>query len=331
MEKRRRKIESDRQLNKMAGAAVAPGGASHPSTAAGLPAASKLVRKTFLVDHTQAHDPTNGAGGSIWSVKIHDYGKQWIEASWGKVDLCPRKKGSDGRLRNREQNEKRAQSRAKGEIRRKCLAIGADHLVTFTYRMNIEDREKVLSDLERLRRMLSRNGYPMPYVAVLECQKRGAIHPHLAVRGFQDVRLLRRCWYKIVGKAQGQVNVRGPRPGTSSVKLARYLSKYISKDIDNQPRELQGHRYFCSLGIAVPTERYHLVLNRYAKREEGKMLCFMYYDVLQRVGEYCRITHWTGGAGTFGWISGFEDPSCRAFSDTSDLPPPPETGREVNS
>lgn len=91
----------------------------------------------------------------------------------------------------------------------------------------------MLTDLERLRRMLSRGGYSMPYVAVLECQKRGAIHPHLAVRGFQDIRLLRRCCYKIVGKAQGQVNVKGPRPGTSPVKLARYLSKYISKDIEH--------------------------------------------------------------------------------------------------
>jgi len=49
--------------------------------------------------------------------------------------------------------------------------------------------------------MLSRIGYPMSYAAVLECQKRGAIYPHLAVRGFQDIRFLRRCWYKIVGKA----------------------------------------------------------------------------------------------------------------------------------
>ena len=78
----------------------------------------------------------------------------------------------------------------------------SDHLVTLTYRDNVEDRERVLTDLERMRRMLSSIGYPMPYVAVLECQKRGAIHPHLAVRGFQDIRFLRRCWYKIVGKAQ---------------------------------------------------------------------------------------------------------------------------------
>ena len=121
------------------------------------------------------------------------------------------RRGFKGTSKNKEQNEKRAQARAKGEIRRKCVSIQADHLVTLTYRDNMEDRDRVLTDLERLRRMLSRNGYPMPYVAVLECQKRGAIHPHLAVRGFQDIRLLRRCWYKIVGNAQGQVNVRGPR------------------------------------------------------------------------------------------------------------------------
>jgi len=61
---------------------------------------------------------------------------------------------------------------------------------------------------------------------------------------------------KNVGKAQGQVNVKGPRPGTSPVKLARYISKYISKEIHRQPRGFEERRYFCSLGIAVPTERF---------------------------------------------------------------------------
>lgn len=287
------------------------GGDSLQRTAAGPPAVPKLVRKTFLVDHTQSNIPTHSPGGSTWSVKIHDFGKQWVEASWGKVDPRPGKKGFKGTSKNKEQNEKRAQARAKGEIRRKCLSIQADHLVTLTYRDNIEDRDRVLTDLERLRRMLSRSGYSMPYVAVLECQKRGAIHPHLAVRGFQDIRLLRRCWYKIVGKAQGQVNVRGPRPGTSPVKLARYISKYISKDIDSQPREFEEHRYFCSLGITVPTERFQIVLARHARSAESKLAFFMFNDTLRRVGEYCSVRHWVGGGGTFGWISGFEDQMCR--------------------
>ena len=236
----------DERSDGQGAAGDAPAGNCQRRTAAGPLAAPKLVRKTFLVDHTESHSDTHSSGGSTWSVKIHNFGKQWIESSWGKIDPHPGKRGFKGKSLNKEQNEKRARARATGEIRRKCLSIGADHLVTLTYRDNVEDRERVLTDLERLRRMLSRGGYSLPYVAVLECQKCGAIHPHLAVRGFQDIRLLRRCWYKIVGKAQGQVNVKGPRPGTSPVKPARYLSKYISKDIDSQPREFEEHRYFCS-------------------------------------------------------------------------------------
>lgn len=288
-----------------------------------------LSEKTFLVDHTESNANTQSSGGSTWSVKIHDFGKQWIESSWGKVDPQPGKRGLKGKSPNKESNEKRARARATGVIRRKCLTIKADHLVTLTYRDNVENRERVLTDLDRLRRMLSRSGYSMPYVAVLECQKRGAIHPHLAVRGIQDIRLLRRCWYKIVGKAQGQVNVRGPRPGSSPVKLARYISKYISKDIDSQPREFEEHRYFCSLGITVPTERYQIVLCRNAREAESKLFFLMFNDTLRRVGEYCTVRHWIGGAGTFGWISGFEDQNSHWSRNPAS--PPQAPGQESNS
>lgn len=285
----------------------------------------------YLVDHTESNLAPSATPGAVWSVKIHDFGKQWVEASWGKVDPRPGKRGCKGESAYKEQNEKRAQAWAKGEIRRKCLSIGADHLVTLTYRDNVENRERVLTDLERLRRMLSRAGYSMPYVAVLECQQRGAIHPHLAVKGFQDIRLLRRCWYKIVGKIQGQVNVRGPQRGTSPVKLARYLSKYISKDFDSQPREFEEHRYFCSLRIAVPTERYQFVLVRHARDSERKLFSLMLTDTISRIGEYCTVKHWIGGAGTFGWISGFEDQNCRWTINTSSLLPPLLPGQETNS
>jgi hypothetical protein len=183
--------------------------------------------------------------------------------------------------------------------------------VTLTYRANVENRDRVLHDLARLRRALSRAGCSMPYVAVLERQQRGALHPHLAVRGFQDVRLLRRCWYKIVGHGQGQVNVRGPRPGNSPVKLARYISKYISKAFDNMPREFEEHRYFCSLGLRVPTEKTEIVLVRHAMDVEGKMLRLMLQETIRRIGACCSLTHWVGGCGTYGWMAGFEDASVR--------------------
>ena len=113
------------------------------------------------------------------------------------------------------------------------------------------------------------------------------------------------------------MNVKGPRPGTSPVKLARYLSKYISKDIDSQPREFEEHRYFCSLGIRVPTEQFQIVLTRNAREAESKLFFLMFNDTLRRVGDYCTVKHWIGGAGTFGWISGFEDPTCHWSRGTS--------------
>ena len=193
------------------------------------------------------------------------------------------------------------------------MAIGADHLVTLTYRENVQDRIRTLEDQERFHRMLRRAGASISYVTVLEYQKRGAIHLHIAVKGFQDVRLLRRCWYKVVGNGQGQVNVRGPRPGSSPVKLARYLSKYISKDLDALPREAGEHRYFCSLGINVPTERFELALPRPSEGEAGEVFSLMLKETLRRVGPHCDLKHWLGGGASYGWISGYEDPSHRWF------------------
>jgi len=306
-------------------------GASQPRTAAGPPAAPKLDKRTFLDDHSQSHCATLPPIGSTWTIKIHDFGTQWVEASWGLSDPRPGKKGWKGRSPNRAHNEQRARTRATGEIRRKCITINADHLVTLTYRDNVANRDRVLRDLDRLRRMLTRAGYPMPFVAVLECQQRGAIHPHLAVRGFQDVRLLRRCWYKIVGNGQGQVNVRGPRSGSSPVKLARYLSKYVSKDLDNLPREFGEHRYFSSLGITVPTERFQIVVRPQALDVEARMFRLLFHEMLRRVGEYSILNQWMGGGGTFGWMSGFADPSSHWISNRSSPLPPPTPGQEAKA
>jgi hypothetical protein len=319
------------QVQRHGQATDARAGESHPRTAAGPSAAPKLVKRTFLVAPSPAHSTTRPHIAATWSIRIHDFGTQWVEASWGLSDPRPGKKGCKGRSPNRIHNEKRARARATGAIRRKCITIGADHLVTLTYRDNVANRDRVLRDLDRLRRMLTRAGYPMPFVAVLECQRRGAIHPHLAVRGFQDVRLLRRCWYKIVGQGQGQVNVRGPRPGSSPVKLARYLSKYIAKDLESLPREFGEHRYFSSLGITVPTERFQIIVGRHAANVEERMFSLVFREMLRRVGEYSTLNQWSGGAGTYGWMAGFADPSTHWIRTPSSPLPPPTSGHGAQS
>jgi hypothetical protein len=127
------------------------------------------------------------------------------------------------------------------------------------------------------------------------------------------------------------VNVKGRRPGTSPVKLARYLSKYISKDIARQPREFEEHRYFCSLGIKVPTEHLQLVVARHAGDVPCKMFRLMLEETLRCIGDYCTTTNWMGGAGTFGWISGFADPSSHWIRNRSSPLPSPTLGEGAHS
>ena len=91
--------------------------------------------------------------------------------------------------------------------------------------------------------------------------------------------------------------MKGPRSGTSPVKLARYLSKYLSKDIENQPREFEEHRYFCSLGIAVPIERFQIVLARHARDAESKLFFLLFNDTLRRLENTARSGTGSEGLG----------------------------------
>jgi len=77
------------------------------------------------------------------------------------------------------------------------------------------------------------------------------------------------------------------------------------------PREFEEHRYFCSLGVKVPTEKHEFVLDRRAKDVERKMYSLIRQEALRRVGVSCRLTEWMGGSGTYGWMAGFEDGSIR--------------------
>ena len=75
-------------------AADARGGDNHTRTAAAPAAAAKLVRRTFLGDHTEGNSFQQMDEGNTWSIKIHDFGKQWVESSWGKVDVRAGKRGA---------------------------------------------------------------------------------------------------------------------------------------------------------------------------------------------------------------------------------------------
>ncbi len=71
----------------------------------------------------------------------------------------------------------------------------------------------------------------------------------------------------------------------------------------------------------MPTEKHEFVLDRTAKDVERKMYNIMRLEALRRVGLCCRLTEWMGGAGTYGWMAGFEDGTIQWGTKQSELRP----------
>jgi hypothetical protein len=162
-----------------------------------------------------------------------------------------------------ETNVERACRRAKQKVRWLVKSIGADHLLTLTYRENMQDVKRLAADWKEFVRRVRKRHSTWLYVMVREYQDRGALHIHCACVGRQDVRWLRACWYAVVGEGQGQINVRGPVRRFGGVcerwnpsKLSGYMCKYMSKDF--AAAEAEKKRYWASRGVEIPKRVYWL-------------------------------------------------------------------------
>jgi len=160
----------------------------------------------------------------------------------------------------REDNRGRATRRARQQIKLRCRAINANHLVTLTYRENMQDLDRLLADWTAFLREFrgARLQKAWSYVATRERQERGAWHVHIAVHGRQDVHSLRAAWLAVV--LDGGVHVKGPENrwrdltqhgrGWTSRKLAAYIAKYVGKDVD-QDAQAGRRSYWASKAVDV--------------------------------------------------------------------------------
>ncbi|AKN68208.1 hypothetical protein ACP92_11765 [Herbaspirillum seropedicae] len=172
--------------------------------------------------------------------------------------MTPKQRKPRGESENRERNDETAGRAAKKRVRQACKTIGADRMITLTYRQNMIDRDTALKHWGRFRRRMGKHRQFL-YVAVIEEQERGAIHFHVTVHGRQRYHLLRGIWAQVVGKdgagrSMSNIDVRNPPKfgfGKDGVhKLAAYIAKYCTKDMPC--RTLNQKRYFCFRGIPKP-------------------------------------------------------------------------------
>jgi len=181
----------------------------------------------------------------------------------------------------RERSLRAAVARARQKIRYTIKTLGADHMVTLTFRENLEDIELVKKYWQEFVRLV-RVKYPeWQFVAVPEKQDRGAWHLHVAVKGFQDVKYLRKRWYKALGgtgnevgeDTPGQIDLSGPKnrwrqQGTHGLtwnanKLGAYMTKYIHKTFDESVKHAK--RYWASRGIKIEQYRYWLAAGSFTE------------------------------------------------------------------
>ncbi|MGZ8251903.1 MAG: rolling circle replication-associated protein, partial [Methylophilaceae bacterium] len=194
--------------------------------------------------------------------QLTNYGNGLGEIGWSFVPTLRPAQAGRGQSEAREANEERSIRRARSRMRRLILSVQADHLLTLTYRENVTDFKIACSDFSKFIRKMKTKLPSWLYIAVAENQKRGAWHWHIAVKGRQDVALIRSIWRHIVG--EGNIDVNPPKANQKNPQLAlvTYLCKYLGKGFNDGNHELNARRFRASHGIQVPITIIPLPDNR---------------------------------------------------------------------
>lgn len=185
--------------------------------------------------------------GNGWHIKATAFPSGDVEVMAIKLTSDDRlSKRGGGKRKNTDKDSmdevalKKSQQRAKRTVRHKLLTMQADRLLTLTYRENMTDVDQGWKDLHAFsRKMKHVFGDRWQYVCVPELQKRGAVHFHLAIKGFYPVNLVRKLWRTVIG--EGNIDITDPgkyqlqhtsrkNAAWNPKKIANYLSKYITKN-----------------------------------------------------------------------------------------------------
>jgi hypothetical protein len=228
-----------------------------------------------------------------YRIVLRDYGGGLGEIGWSFIPNRVPSKAGRRESKSAEDNQDRAARRARSRLRQLILATRADHLLTLTYRGNVTDFERACEDLSKFVRVVKGHKPDWTYIAVAERQKRGAWHWHLAVRGRQDVGLLRASWRRVVG--DGNIDVAAAQASRHAAPLAlvRYLGKYLYKGFADD-RELNARRFRASLRIQVPTRSLALPLEF-----RGKAVAFAIQELYRATGSVGFV--WEADDTSAGW------------------------------
>jgi hypothetical protein len=181
---------------------------------------------------------------------------------------CGAPRGIRGESEDPEANRIRSLRRAKRTVRLKAKAAAFNALHTLTTREAVLDRDVFWGLLAQFTRRVRAVLGEYRYLAVIEPQKRGALHAHLAshalpsriVLGGVRVKswdVMRAIWRSVVGtrggnfdEAKRRARWGNARPFKGAHAIAAYLAGYVAKDFDAVDEDRK--RFSTSKGIEVP-------------------------------------------------------------------------------
>jgi len=228
----------------------------------------------------------SSVGDSV-KLKVYDLGNGHLEVSgvretvWKESDMSPlaiemylealeRHKAETVEERAA-QRLQIAANRAKRNVRRLCKVMGANTLLTLTYRENVTDLAQCKKDLKEFVRRLRRVVPDFRAVACFEPQDRGCWHVHLATVRFpafltpsgcdskvkvKSFNVIRAVWRSVTKDKGGTANVANTKRGAnrSPAKIAAYIAKYIAKAfVDGEAGSNRWTR-FGDVEIPVPVD-----------------------------------------------------------------------------
>lgn len=145
-------------------------------------------------------------------------------------------------------------ARARVAVRRRCMAMNVDRLLTLTFRENITDIDEAWKCFHYfVKQMRWQYEERFQYVVVPEYQKRGAVHFHLAIKGFYPVKTVRSFWHAAVGKRGGNIDITDPKNYSKNSWNPKHIGNYIAKYITKtESTEFNRKRYASGGKIELP-------------------------------------------------------------------------------
>lgn len=194
------------------------------------------------------------------TIEVYEYEHDYYRVE--KLEKEAEKKVEVEKLEitNKEENRRKNDNRARQEVRRLINANWeggrAEYFITLTYADNMQDVEMAQKHFRSFIKAIRRKyGTDIKHLAVMEWQKRGAIHFHLIVKGFdlgddpgEDMEKHETEWGEKIWK-YGFVDIMSL---WAIDNIGAYLTKELLKDIQKQQREEGKRRYYHSQNLDKP-------------------------------------------------------------------------------